>query len=383
MPESILFVDDDANILAGYKRQLRTLYNIETAISGQQGLEILALQGPFAVVVADYRMPGMDGNQFLAKSKDVSPDTVRMMLTGHADLSQAIEVINDGHIFRFLTKPCSQESLVKALQAGSDQYRLITAERELLEKTLGHSIRLLTDVLSLANPVAFSQMLNIRKIARKITTNMYLRDSWQYELAAMLSQIGCIALPPNLLEKVHAGETLSKTEESVYASHPTIGYKLLADIPRLGSIPLMVRDQQKEFADFRHSKPASGDPQAELGAQIIKTAVDYDRFIHSGMSHIEVVQKMAEYSRIYHPDVVHALGEEVILQSEFIVKMINAEEVEVGMIANEDVRSKNGETVVMKDQEISYLVLERLIFSAKGNGVIEPFRVLMPKGSSH
>lgn len=379
MPESILFVDDDANILAGYKRQLRLLYNVVTATSGQQGLEVLALQGPFAVVVADYRMPGMDGNQFLAKAKEVSRDTVRMMLTGHADLNQAIEVINEGYIFRFLTKPCSPESLINALQAGLEQYHLITAERELLEKTLGNSVRLLTDVLSLANPVAFSQMLNIRKIVRKITANMHLRDSWQYELAAMLSQIGCITLPSGVLEKVHVGEILLKGEESMYASHPTIGYKLLVDIPRLGSVPMMVRDQQKEFAEYRIGKPTPGSLPAELGAQIIKAAVDYDRFIHNGMSHIEVVKKMAEYSRIYNPDVIQALGDETILQGELLVKMINAEEVEVGMIANEDVRSKKGEIVVMKDQEISYLVLERLLFTAKESGVIEPFRILVPR----
>lgn len=379
MHESILFVDDDTNILAGYKRHFHAHFNVETATSGQQGLEVLALQGPFAVVVADYRMPGMDGNQFLTKAKEVSPDTVRMMLTGHAELSQAIDVINEGHIFRFLTKPCSQEILMKAIQAGLEQYRLVTAERELLGKTLGQSIRLLTDVLSLANPVAFSQMLNIRKIVRKIITNMGLLDSWQFELAAMLSQIGCIALPPRVLGKTHAGEPLTKSEENVYASHPAIGYKLLADIPRLGSVPWMVRDQQKPYSDYGNGKPASRDTAAEIGAQIIKVAVDYDHFIHSGMSHTEVVQKMAEYPRIYNPDVIYALGDEIILQAEYMVKTINAEEVEVGMIANEDIRSKNGEILVTKDQEISYLVLERLIFNAEGNGVVEPFRMLIPK----
>jgi response regulator RpfG family c-di-GMP phosphodiesterase len=378
MPESILFVDDDVNILAGYKRQLHSQFSIETANSGQQGLEILALQGPFAVVVADYRMPGLDGNQFLVKAKDVSPDTVRMMLTGHAELSQAIEVINQGHIFRFLTKPCALEVLIKALKAGLEQYHLITSERELLEKTLGHSIRLLTEMLSLANPVAFSQMLNIRKIVRKITTNLHLSDSWQYELAAMLSQIGCIALPPNVLEKVHAGEVLTKSEESVYASHPIIGYKLLVDIPRLGSIPIMVRDQLKMYADYQNGKPALGESNAELGAQIIKVAVDYDRFIHGGKSHLEVVQKMAEYTRIYHPDITKALGVDIIIQCEFKVRIIKAEDVEAGMIANEDIFSKNGELVVMKDQEISYLSLQRLTFMAKECGVIEPFRVLVP-----
>jgi response regulator RpfG family c-di-GMP phosphodiesterase len=223
-------------------------------------------------------------------------------------------------------------------------------------------------------------MLNIRKVVRKITENMHLRDSWQFELAAMLSQIGCIALPPSVLEKVHTDGALTKKEESVYASHPTIAYKLLADIPRLGSIPLMVRDQQKLYADYQNGKQTFGDPNAELGAQIIKVAVDYVRFIHGGKSHLEIVKKMAKYSRIYHPGIINALGTDIILQGEHQLRIINVEDIEVGMIANEDIHTKNGELLVMKDQEISYLVLERLAFMAKERGVIEPFRVLVPKG---
>ena len=119
--------------------------------------------GPFAVIVADRSMPGMDGIQLLAKVKACSPNTVRMMLTGNADMQTAIDAVNEGHIFRFLTKPCPPESLTASLQAAIEQYRLITAERELLEKTLRGSVKVLCEVLSVVKPTAFGRASRITR----------------------------------------------------------------------------------------------------------------------------------------------------------------------------------------------------------------------------
>jgi response regulator RpfG family c-di-GMP phosphodiesterase len=378
MDERLLFVDDEPNILAGYKRQLRTQFNVETATSGQQGLELLTIQGPFAVVVADFRMPGMDGVQFLTRAREVSPDTVRMMLTGHAELAKAIEAVNEGNIFRFLTKPCPPESLIKALTAGLDLYRLVISERELLEKTLSNSIRLLTEVLSLVKPAAFSQTLRLRKIVRQMTIHLKLYDAWQYELAAMLSQIGSIALPPYVLEKAYAGEPLSKIEESMFASHPMIGYKLLLPIPRIGAVPAMVRDQRKIFGDYGPPPPGE-DRKAALGAQMLKTAIDYDRLIDQGMSHHEIIKKLIEQTHWHNPEVVRALGDNEILKEEWIVKVVDVSAVEVGMLAGEDILSKDGQVIAPKNQEVSGLVLERLLLTAQSIGLVEPFCVMLPK----
>jgi DNA-binding NtrC family response regulator len=86
MNEKILFVDDDENLLASYQRQLRNKFAVATAPGGEQGLKVIGSEGPFAVIVSDFRMPGMDGVQFLAKAREAAPDTVRVMLTGYADL---------------------------------------------------------------------------------------------------------------------------------------------------------------------------------------------------------------------------------------------------------------------------------------------------------
>jgi response regulator RpfG family c-di-GMP phosphodiesterase len=378
MPYKILFVDDEPNILAGFKRQLHARFDVTIATSGTQGLEILSLQDEFAVVIADYRMPGMDGVQFLSKVRDIAPDTVRIMLTGYAELLQVIDAVNEGNIFRFLTKPCPPEALDNVINAGVEQYRLINSERELLEKTLSNSIRLLTEMLSLANPVAFSQTLKLRKIVHRISQNLNMIDAWEFELAAMLSQIGCMALPSAVLEKFHAGTPLTTVEESMVASHPLIGYKLLEDIPRIGSIPLMVRDQGKLFGDFDPNAPGRNQ-KAELGAQIIKIARDYDQLVHKGLSHSDVVRMMKKYTRYYNPKVIRAMGDTEILSNEWQVRMINADEIEIGMVTNENVCSKDGQVVVSRDQEISRLVMERIQLLDKSRGLVEPFRVLVPE----
>lgn len=122
--KNILCVDDDPDILASFKRNLRNLFTIDTALGGEEGLKAISEKGPYSVIVSDMQMPEMNGIQFLSKAKEIAPDSVRIMLTGHADISMAIEAVNEGNIFRFLTKPCSPETLSKALQSGVEQYQM-------------------------------------------------------------------------------------------------------------------------------------------------------------------------------------------------------------------------------------------------------------------
>ena len=132
MAEKILLVDDDSNILDGYRRSLGREFLLETALGGAQALELATEQGPYAVVVSDMRMPGMDGIQLLRKIKALSPDTTRVMLTGNTEMDTAINAINEGSIFRFLTKPCGREAMATTLTAALEQYRLVTAEKTIV-----------------------------------------------------------------------------------------------------------------------------------------------------------------------------------------------------------------------------------------------------------
>ncbi|HUJ68420.1 MAG TPA: response regulator, partial [Syntrophorhabdales bacterium] len=222
MAEKILFVDDEPNVLAAYERQLRKQFEIATMESGEAGLRAVMESGPYAVVVSDFRMPKMDGIRFLSCVREVSPDTVRMILTGYADVQTAIEAVNEGNIFRFLTKPCPPESLTKAIVAGVEQYRLIRAERELLEQTLKGAIQTLTEILGLVNPEAFGRCSRVRKRVRSVALHKGLSDVWQYETAAMLSQIGGVVVPEMTLMRLYQGEQLSDEESQLFEMHPMV-----------------------------------------------------------------------------------------------------------------------------------------------------------------
>jgi serine phosphatase RsbU (regulator of sigma subunit) len=135
MSEKVMFVDDDASILAALKRRLRKRFEIETVSGGKEGLELIEKNGPYSVVVSDFRMPRMNGVEFLSEVRRKAPDTVRMMLTGSSDLQAAVRAVNEGNIFRFLTKPCPVEVLAEAVSSGIQAYRKTAREQAYHRKT--------------------------------------------------------------------------------------------------------------------------------------------------------------------------------------------------------------------------------------------------------
>jgi ActR/RegA family two-component response regulator len=134
MADKILFVDDEPSVLDGYRRMLHRDFEVDTATGGEDGLVLVRGTGPYAVVVSDMRMPGMNGAEFLAQVRQLVPETVRILLTGYSDMNAAIDAVNEGNIFRYLTKPCQKEVLVKAINLSLEQYSTVTAEKMLVKK---------------------------------------------------------------------------------------------------------------------------------------------------------------------------------------------------------------------------------------------------------
>ena len=132
MAEQILFVDDEKSILDGIERLLHGEFSICKAQGTIQGISLIQLLGPYAIVVSDMRMSGMgDGARFLAQVHHMAPNTVTMLLTGYKDLEAAINAVNKGQIFRYLRKPCKKEDLVDAIRQGLVQYRTNIAKQGL------------------------------------------------------------------------------------------------------------------------------------------------------------------------------------------------------------------------------------------------------------
>jgi len=377
MSRKLLLVDDDLNILHGYKRQLRKRFQIDTASGGKEGLEAVVKDGPFAVIVSDMQMPEMDGIQFLTAVRQVAPDSVRMMLTGNADQKTAMEAVNDGRIFRFLTKPCSPEAFTKALEVGIEQYRLITAERELLSKTLSGSVSVLTEVLSLVNPTAFGHATSVRRLVGRICQEVQVDNVWEIEIAAMLSQVGCITIPETTLAKLSSGEPLSAEELQTYQGHPQVGYNLISKIPRLKGAAEIIAYQQKCFDGSGVPDDGKQAEQIPFGARVLKLVIDVVQLISTEKSSEEVWTAIHDREGWYDPSLVDALA--VVLDIEYVIKSVEIKHLEENMILDEHVVTQSGDLLLARGQEVTASLRERLTtFATTGRGVREPIRVRCP-----
>lgn len=131
MSERILVVDDDRLLLESLVREMGRRFHLDTATSAEEALEKLRCDGPYAMILTDLHMPGKDGIALLNEVRRLFPDTVRMVFTGQADREKVIEALNTGYLFRFLDKPCSRETMARALHDALDQHQRILAAREL------------------------------------------------------------------------------------------------------------------------------------------------------------------------------------------------------------------------------------------------------------
>jgi response regulator RpfG family c-di-GMP phosphodiesterase len=374
MTEKILFVDDEPNVLQSIQRQLHKRFELATVGGGEEALRILKEQGPFAVIVSDMRMPGMSGVELLAKAKDLYPDTVRLMLTGNADQETAMEAVNDGQIFRFLTKPCPQATFVTSLALALRQHRLITAEKELLQKTLKGSINVLSELLGVANPLAFSSGQRIKNYVVHIVEALQLPSAWQYEIAALMSQIGCITLPGEVLSKVYAGHELTPAETEMHQNHPLTGAALLEKIPRLENVTKMIELQQKRYDEYTAELKNSQFQEVIIGAQILKAVIDLDLQLFRGAGRGEALNGMRKQKNCYNPEVLDAL-ETIQVEDRGQILGLNVSQISDGMVAAEDIMAKNGVMIIPKGQTITRTLLQGLKNFAMQVGVVEPIRV--------
>jgi response regulator RpfG family c-di-GMP phosphodiesterase len=376
----ILVVDDDRHLLDGLRRQLRAEFSVETAVGGPEGLVRLQEAGPFSVVLSDYQMPQMNGAAFLAAVRQVCPDTTRMLLTGQADLGGAAEVVNQGGVYRFLIKPVSREVLVEALHAGVEQCRRVTAERELPERTLHGSVKALTELLSLASPPAFARATRLRWLAGELLAVAGEPMTWHVDLAVMLSQVGAITLPPDVLERMEANAELTPAEQSMVSRLPALAEQVLAGVPGLEEVRDVIRGQNASYAG---GPAVAGGPEISLGSRVLRVVSDYDALVAAGQGIADALQVMSGRPGAYEPRLLDALASVVAGPDRHQPRSVQVDKLESGMVLAADVFTKSGVKLMPGGHEITPSVLERIRnFSRMGSGVRQPLAVLMPSWSA-
>ena len=388
MEESILLVDDEPSLLSALQRQLRKVFNLTLAEGGEQALAAVASacdrNEPFAVVVCDMRMPGMDGIEVLSRIKTRSPDTVRIMLTGNADQQTAIDAINTGNIFRFFSKPCPAETLAEGLVAALAQYRLVTAERELLEKTLSGSIKVLADVMSINDPAASALANRLRDWVRHLTIEFKLPQRWQLDIAASLIPIGKVSIPPDLVAKKNSGQALTDTERAMFERIPEAGRDLVINIPRLAKVAEIIHLQDRGFDGSGF--PADGPVGANIpiDARLLKILKDLAEATKGGPPTTAAFVSLERRQGQYDPQLLRKVrscleAKEAVAEStppaalEIPVAALHA-----GVVILSDIRLDNGHLILSANTQLSEGHIQRLRNLRRLFTFIDPVKVQVP-----
>ncbi len=377
MNKNVLFVDDEYDVISAYKRNLRRHFNVKTATSGREALEILNESEEVAAVVTDFRMPQMDGVQLLSAVQKAYPDTIRIIITGHADLQLAIDAVNRGNIFRFLTKPCPTEDLINVLNDSLEMFRLKKSEKELLNKTLKGVINILIEMQSQIQPCAVRQVSKLREYGRRISEILKIPNNWEFEIALMLSKLGCIIVPQEIMEKRAEGQELDKEDLKLFNSYPEFGALLLRKIPRLENIAKAVEFQMLNYDGSNSPGSKMKGEQIPVVSRILKLIDDFGYLLMTDNTPEDAFMQIQENANKYDPKMLAAL--QLIVQGKkpaHTVTSIKFRELRIGMIVVREIRDTKGNVLVKKGTEITDMILMKLIHASKVRKIAEPIMVV-------
>lgn len=409
---TILFVDDEANILSSLKRLFRPFgYRIFTAEGGAQGLEIMEREN-VDLVVSDMRMPQMNGAQFLEQVNKRWPETIRILLTGYAEIEATIDAINKGHIYRYISKPWEDNDIVLSIQHALRQKQLelanqgleeltrkqneelkdlnanleqkVKARTEELRQTMGFlevaherlkkgfitSIRVFSNLIEMREGVMAGHSQRVAELSRAIALQMGMKEAEVQDvfLAALLHDVGKIGLPDYLLEKPFT--TLTGEERAEVMKHPIKGQTALMALEQLQGAAKLIRSHHEHFDGLGYPDKLHG-LEIPLGARIIALANEYDAvqigtILNKRLKQADAVLFVQEgRGKRYDPAVVDAfmsvMGANSSAQAiqEMAVRMDQAKP---GMVLSRDLMSSHGELLLSKD----YRLDEALIKQIKG-----------------
>jgi response regulator RpfG family c-di-GMP phosphodiesterase len=302
----VLCIDDEFTVLESLERILRTRFDVDKASSARDAEDALKYGGPYAVVISDLRLADTDGIQLLARFREESPETVRLLITGFADMDSAIAAINDGRIFALIRKPCRADALLERVSDAAHHHQLLTAERTIVEQTVRGAIKAMNDLVAARVPAAAARGTRLARYAVAVATAMGV-SSTDIELAALASYIGCMAIDFDLAERIVRGGTVSSAEQEIADRLPEVAATLLAPIPRLERVREMLGQQRSPFVSKVGLMEAQPEQEIPVGARILRVVTDFDGLHLQGVSVPQAIVRLRSTNGIYDPAVLDAL----------------------------------------------------------------------------
>jgi CheY-like chemotaxis protein len=349
-------VDDEPRVLDGLKLTLRRDFKVATASSGAEGLAALEQMGGVAVVISDMRMPGMDGASFLTKVRAEWPDATRLLLTGEPGRDAAVAAVNEGQVFRFLTKPCAPDKLIAAVEAAVRQYQLVVAEKVLLQQTVLGSINALVDVLAIVNPIAFGRGSRIKRMAIELAKAAGLPASWELEAAALMSQVGFVSLPTELVEKAASGGPLDADEKVLLSGVPKVTHGILSRIPRLENVAAIVSRATRD-----NTVTESPSKEVADSAAVLMNVLEFDALTSRGENVQTALATLRTRHGLKNVPILNHLAELLgTTETSVQLREIRLREVAPGMILMDDLRTDLGTLLVSRGYEVSQNFIDRM-----------------------
>lgn len=380
MNKRVLFVDDDTRILSAFRRRLRKNYDFHVAEGAEEALHELACENPFAVVISDQQMPGMKGIEFLKIVMERYPSTVRIMLTGNADRETAVASVNESGVFRYLNKPCSLEAIVNAVDDGLAEHKLLAGRQNLLEGTLAGSIKLISQMIANCDPDASKKAKKLHRHAHNIALYMKSEKVWELDVAACLSPLATIMLPPTIRLKIAAGSSLSPQEKLTVAKGPETAQKLILNMPRMKDVAETLLYIEKGF-------DGSGAPHADicghnipLNARLLYLLRALLEIAGDGPITSDTFADLPSDSNCFDPDLVQAAracclnpGANAALKLKEM--QIDIVALKTGDKAVEDFKTRSGNKVLSAGAELTAATLEKIRTFHETRPIAQPVRI--------
>ncbi len=349
--------------------------DLAVAGSGEEALEIVESSPPFAAVLSDFRMPGMDGIELLRAVRERDADSVLLLLTGFPNLATVIESLNSGLLFRYLEKPTDPGELQRTIAEAVERHRLLTSEQVLLEQTLFGSIHAMLDLLGAVLPEGVARADRVERNAEAMARRLDVGKLWKIKVASMVTQLGYVALPRETVLKIYRGRELGGLESEQVGWVPQTLDDLLGNIPRLEPVREIL-SALWPFTDGREPARGSIPHLAPVEARILKVALDYDILRERGLDPHDCLDEMRARTKWYDPPVLDVLVD-VVEESlaEEGPRELGLLDLEVGMILANDVMSTENRLLVKEGNEVTTNLISRLRHQPPGSLQL-PIRVL-------
>ncbi len=409
----LLLVDDEESILKALRRVFRKEpYTIYTASSGQEGLNILKeAKEPFSLIISDQRMPRVSGTQFLEQAKELSPETIRILLTGYSDLDAIIDAVNSGGIHRYLTKPWNGSELLIQIRQSLEQYELAAENRRLLEliktqnrklneinkdlekkvserskeiieknkrlsrlnreleNSLYNTVRALGTLVGTHHPSLAGHGRRVSILSREIAQSLGLpeKEVTEIDIAALLHDIGKIGFPKKLLE--YRQNKWDSQDRELFYKHPLLGQETVQFINRLDNVGILIRCHHEQYDG--HGYPSHlAEEEIPLGSRIIAVANVYDKIVNLKITSERSVQDTlakikAEQSRLSDHEALKKAAIAFLKQNTFSMYDPDVIKAFLNLLKTRDILYGEEKEISIEETKVG-MVLSRPLYSHRG-----------------